>query len=200
MNLSVKSFHRRRNDLTGEKTLYVFSMAPSGYFPKFECSLPLFLMKTNTMKAFLALILLAAGVTGVFAQADTTSYPKERQEIRELLHQHKPGGLIDCNDFIAVGPKGDISFSHQQWLEVQKTEKLVFKSVQPVPGNEFIRIYEGNIAVVNLLISVQLVVDGRDVTIKVRRLEVYHKNASGWCRVAGQGTQVDETLFPVNSK
>lgn len=101
---------------------------------------------------------------------------------------------------IAVGPKGDISFSHQQWVEAQKREKLVFKSVRPVPGNEFIRIYDGTTAVINLLINVALVVDGRDVNIKVRRLEIYHKSADGWCRVAGQGTLVDEELFPVNSR
>jgi len=136
-------------------------------------------------------ILLVTCTNAVFAQVDTTSFPKERQEIRALLR--KP---MDCSDFIAVGPKGDISFSHQQWVEVQKKEKLVFKSVQPVPGNEFIRIYDGSVAVVNLLIDVKLLVDGQDVNIKVRRLEVYHKGANGWCRVAGQGTQVDEKLFP----
>jgi len=152
------------------------------------------------MKALLTAILLAIGTCSAFAQADTTSYPKERQEIKELLHRQKPGSTIDCNDFIAVGPKGDISFSHQEWLEVQKKEKLVFKSVQPVPGNEFIRIYDGSMAVVNFLIDVKLVIDEQDVNIKVRRLEVYHKSANGWCRVAGQGTQVDEKLFPVNDK
>jgi len=150
------------------------------------------------MKAFLTLILLTIMSIGVSAQIDTTSYPKERQEIRQLLRNQKPGTLIDCNDMVAVGPKGDISFSHQQWVEVQKKEKLVFKSVRPVPGNEFIRIYDGSTAVVNLLIDVNLVVDGHDVYIKVRRLEVYHKTAGTWCRVAGQGTQVDESLFPVD--
>ncbi|WP_147273617.1 nuclear transport factor 2 family protein [Pedobacter chinensis] len=146
------------------------------------------------------LILLIAGTCTVFAQVDTTSYPKERQEIRELLRHQKTGSLIDCDDFIAVGPKGDISFSHQEWVEVQKKEKLVFKSVQPVPGNEFIRIYEGSVAVVNFLIDVKLIVGGQDINIKVRRLEVYHKSTNGWCRVAGQGTEVDEKMFPVNSK
>jgi len=136
----------------------------------------------------------------VFAQIDTTSYPKERQELRNLMRQRKPDAVVDCNDFIAVGPKGDISFSHQQWQDVQSKEKLVFKSVQVVPGTEFIRIYDGTMGVVNFLIDVKLVVDGHDVSIKVRRLEVYHKNGSGWCRVVGQGTQVDETLFPVENK
>ncbi|GAB3953341.1 hypothetical protein GCM10028805_36860 [Spirosoma harenae] len=152
------------------------------------------------MKTLLTLFLLSLATTCVFAQLDTTSYPKERQAIRELLRHQQPGTLIDCADFIAVGPKGDISFSHQQWLAVQKKEKLVFKSVQPVAGHQFIRIYDGTTAVVNALIDVKLVVDGQDVTIKVRRLEVYHKAASGWCRVAGQGTQVDEKLFPVAGK
>ncbi|AKD53664.1 nuclear transport factor 2 family protein [Spirosoma radiotolerans] len=152
------------------------------------------------MKLVLTLLLISIATTSVFAQVDTSSYPNERQAIRELLRHQQPGTLIDCHDFIAVGPKGDISFSHQQWVEVQKKEKLVFKSVQPIAGNQFIRIYDGSMAVVNSLIDVKLVVDGQDVNIKVRRLEVYHKAAAGWCRVAGQGTQVDEKLFPVASK
>jgi hypothetical protein len=152
------------------------------------------------MKVLFILSFLILATCTVYAQLDTTSYPKERQEIRQILRNQKPGTLIDCDDMIAVGPKGDISFSHQQWVEAQKKEKLVFKSVRPVPGNEFIRIYDGTSAIVNLLIDVSLVIDGHDVNIKVRRLEVYHKTAGKWCRVAGQGTQVDENLFPVKSK
>ena len=149
------------------------------------------------MKALLILTLLLLGTISLYAQVDTTSYPTERQEIRKLLRNQRPGTPVDCNDMIAVGPKGDISFTHQEWVEAQKKEKLIFKSVRPVPGNEFIRIYDGTTAVVNLLINVNIVVDGRDLNIKVRRLEVYHKTSGNWCRVAGQGTQVDETLFPV---
>jgi hypothetical protein len=145
-------------------------------------------------------VLLALFVSyNAVAQIDTTSYPKERQEIRELMQNRKPDVQIDCKDFIAVGAKGDISFSHEAWQRVQSKEKVVFKSVRPVPGNEFIRIYDGNMAVVNFLINVRLEVDGREVNMKVRRLEVFHKTASGWCRVAGQGTEVDEKLFPVNA-
>lgn len=146
----------------------------------------------------LALSLLCS--CSVFAQIDTTSYPQERQELRNLMHQRKPDAVPDCKDFIAVGPKGDISFSHQQWQEAQGKEKLVFKSVQVMPGTEFIRIYDGTTGVVNFLIDVKLVVDGHDVNIRVRRLEVYHKSGGSWCRVAGQGTQVDEKLFPVEDK
>jgi hypothetical protein len=144
---------------------------------------------------FIALL----GSYQAWAQIDTTSFPKERQEIRQLMQQRKPDVPIDCPDFIAVGPKGDISFSHQEWKGVQAKEKLVFKSVRPVPGHEFIRIYEGKMAVVNFVANVQLVVDGQDVNLKVRRLEVYHKRPSGWCRVAGQGTEVDEKLFPIKT-
>ena len=145
-------------------------------------------------------VLLALFVSyNAIAQIDTTSYPKERQEIRELMRNRKPDVQIDCKDFIAVGAKGDISFSHEAWQSVQSKEKVVFKSVRPVPGNEFIRIYDGNMAIVNFLINVRLEVDGREVNMKVRRLEVFHKTASGWCRVAGQGTEVDEKLFPVKA-
>ncbi|MCK8495407.1 hypothetical protein M0L20_26315 [Spirosoma sp. RP8] len=151
------------------------------------------------MNKLIILFLVVLGSCNALAQIDTTSYPKERQEIRELMRHRKPDVPIDCNDFVAVGPKGDISFSHQQWQGVQAKEKLVFKSVRPVPGHEYIRIYEGKMAVVNFLADVQLVVDGQDVNLKVRRLEVYHKMSSGWCRVAGQGTEVDEKLFPVKT-
>lgn len=150
------------------------------------------------MKIIILFVLVLSGYN-VLAQIDTTSYPKERQEIRELMHVRKPDLAIDCNDFIAVGPKGDISFSRQQWQGVQAKQKLIFKSVQPVPGHEFIRIYDGKIAVVNFLANVQLEVDHQEVNIKVRRLEVYHKTSTGWCRVAGQGTEVDEKLFPVKA-
>ena len=131
------------------------------------------------------------------AQIDTAGYATERQEIRQLMRKQRPDVSIDCKDFIAVGPKGDISFSQQEWQEVQKKEKLVFKSVQVIPGHEFIRIYDGTTGVVNFLADVKLVVEGRDVNIRVRRIEVYHKTAGNWCRVAGQGTEVDEKMFPV---
>lgn len=133
----------------------------------------------------------------LYAQTDTTSYPEDRQALRKLIHESRPDSRIDCNDFIAVGPKGDISFSYNEWKVAQVKLKAVFKSVVPVPGHEFIRIYDGNMAVINFLAEVHLVVDGQDLHIKVRRLEVYHKSKAGWCRVAGQGTIVDENLFPV---
>lgn len=131
------------------------------------------------------------------AQIDTVSFPVERARIRELMRQRKSDIGVDCSDMIAVGPKGDISFSPQEWRNAQIKEKVVFKSVVVVPGTEYIRIYEGNMAVVNFLANVSLIVEGRDVNIMVRRLEVYHKSATSWCRVAGQGTEVDQRLFPV---
>lgn len=149
------------------------------------------------MKSLFTLALLLIFTSSLYAQVDTASYSKERQEIRKLLRNQRPGTMLDCNDMISVGPKGDISFTHQEWIDAQKKEKLIFKSVKAIPGNEFIRIYDGTTAVVNLMINVNIVVDGRDLNIKVRRLEVYHKTSGNWCRVAGQGTQVDETLFPV---
>lgn len=151
------------------------------------------------MKTIPFLFIILLHTFHAFAQIDTTSYATERQEIRDLMHSRRPGTSIDCKDFIAVGAKGDISFSHEQWQQAQTKEKVVFKSVNPVPGNEYIRIYDGNMAVVNFLINVQLLVDGRDVNLKVRRLEVFHKTSGKWCRVAGQGTEVDEKLFPVKS-
>jgi hypothetical protein len=148
-------------------------------------------------KAMMTALLLLAG-SAAFAQMDTVSYAPERREIKALLHT--PGGAngpAGCNDIIMVGAKGDISFSAQEHRAVQTKEKLVFKSVKPVPGTEIIRVYGGTSAVVNWLADVQLNVDGRDIALKVRRLEVYVKKAAGWCRVAGQGTEVDEKMFPL---
>jgi hypothetical protein len=150
-------------------------------------------MKTTLVTTLLLLI-----TTRAFAQMDTVSYAQERREIKALLH--RPGaanGPAACNDVIMVGAKGDISFSAQEHKAVQTKEKLIFKSVKPVPGTEIIRVYGGTTAVVNWLADVQLNVDGRDVALKVRRIEVYVRKAAGWCRVAGQGTEVDEQLFPI---
>ena len=146
---------------------------------------------------FLSLCFISATFASL-AQIDTTQYPAERQQIRNLLYKFVPGSDKSCSDFIAVGPKGDISFSRQEWIAAQVKMKATFKSVQVVPGSDVIRVYEGATAVVNFLAAVSLVVDGKDVTLKVRRLEVYHKTTTGWCMVAGQGTEVDEKLFPVN--
>ena len=151
------------------------------------------------MKSLLLVFISIPLAMSAAAQIDTSGYATERQEIRQLMRRQRPDVSIDCKDFIAVGPKGDISFSQQEWQEVQKKEKLVFKSVQVIPGNEFIRIYDGTTGVVNFLADVKLLVEGHDVNIKVRRLEVYHKTAGNWCRVAGQGTEVDEKMFPVKS-
>lgn len=53
---------------------------------------------------------------------DQLSYARERQEIRELMQHRKSDMPIDCSDFIAVGPNGDIPFSRQQWQRAQAQE------------------------------------------------------------------------------
>lgn len=149
------------------------------------------------MKHLIILFLFCAVATAGFAQIDTSSYPAQRREVLDLLHRGGPAKEKSCGDLIAVGPKGDISFSRKEWVEVQSKEKLVFKSFRIVPGSEIVRIYDGTCAVVNFLAEVGLEVAGKDISLKVRRLEVYHKTAAGWCLVAGQGTEVDEKMFPV---
>ncbi len=149
-------------------------------------------------KVFLLLACLQI-VIASHAQIDTTQYPAQRKEIQDLLQRGGPGTEKSCGDYIAVGPKGDISFSRQEWIAAQAKMKLVFKSLNVVPGSQVIRIYDGTTAVVNWLADVALVVAGKDINLKVRRLEIYHKTATGWCMVAGQGTQVDETIFPVKN-
>lgn len=149
------------------------------------------------MKQIGLLLTLLTISTLAFTQVDTLSYPEDRKAIWALIRQPQRAAPIDCSDFIAVGPKGDISFSRQQWIENQQKLKLTFKSLRIVDGTAFIRIYDGTTAVVNFLAAVELIVDKKNVQLKVRRLEVYHKSNGQWCRVAGQGTEVDEQLFPV---
>ncbi|MET0461616.1 MAG: hypothetical protein ABW007_00625 [Chitinophagaceae bacterium] len=151
------------------------------------------------MKQLIFIFLLCHVAARGFSQIDTSSYPVQRKEVLELLHNSGPGKDKSCGDLIAVGPKGDISLSRKEWAATQAKEQVVFKSIRIVPGSEVIRIYDGTSAVVNFLAEVALVAGGRDLSIKVRRLEVYHRTASGWCMVAGQGTEVDEKLFPVKS-
>jgi hypothetical protein len=151
------------------------------------------------MKKLLLSCLLAVGTLNAFAQIDTLKFPKERKEINALLHDptFKIQTQNDCNDFVSVGPKGDINYSLTQWRNSQGKEKLIFKSVKVVPGSEIVRIYDRTTAVVNWLADVQLNVQGHDIALKVRRLEVFIKKDGSWCMVAGQGTQVDEKLFPI---
>jgi hypothetical protein len=151
------------------------------------------------MKLIVSICLLIVGISNAFAQLDTLSFPKERKEVKALMQDpgFKAQTQNNCDDFISVGPKGDINYSLTQWKESQGKEKLVFKSVKVVQGTEIIRIYGPTTAVVNWLADVQLTVQGHDIALKVRRLEVFIKKGKEWCMVAGQGTQVDEKLFPV---
>ena len=151
------------------------------------------------MKKILIICALLTGSISAFAQLDTLSYPKERKEVIAFMHdpEFKVQTQHNCNDFVSVGPKGDINYSLPQWKGSQEKEKLVFKSVKVVPGTEIIRIYTATTAVVNWLADVQINVQGHDIALKVRRLEVFIKKNGSWCMVAGQGTQVDEKLFPI---
>ena len=149
------------------------------------------------MKKLIAVLCCNLAVIVGYTQVDTTAYPEQRQELLQVIRESGPGKEKSCGDLVAVGPKGDISLSRQQWIEAQKKQKLVFKSMRLVPGSEIVRVYDKTCGVVNFLLEVTLQVDGKEVMIKVRRLEVYHHTASGWCLVAGQGTEVDENIFPV---
>jgi len=152
------------------------------------------------MKKLLFTCLSVAITVSSYAQIDTLNFPKERREIKTLMHdpEFKAQTQKDCNDLVTVGPKGDINYSLTQWKDSQVKEKLIFKSVTIVPGSEIIRIYGPATAVVNWLADVHLNIQGNDIAIKVRRLEVFIKKEGSWCMVAGQGTQVDEKLFPIH--
>jgi hypothetical protein len=149
------------------------------------------------MKRILFFVFFTITTAAAYAQIDTVSYPEQRKQLLELLHKSGPGTEKSCGDLVAVGPKGDISLSRKEWVAAQSKEQVVFRSVRIVPGTEIVRIYDGTAAVVNSLADVALAVGGRDINLKLRRLEVYHKTPAGWCMVAGQGTGVDEKLFPV---
>lgn len=148
------------------------------------------------MKKFIILLVFSGLFVSAGAQIDTTSFPDQRRELMELLHR-PPAGDKSCGDLVAVGPKGDLSLSRKQWGAAQSKQQVLFKSIVIIPGSEIIRVYDKTTGVVNYAATVSLVVAGKDVMIKVRRLEVYHHTASGWCMVAGQGTEVDEQVFPV---
>lgn len=152
------------------------------------------------MKTIKILLTWAFGFVSIYASAqiDTISYAKERKEIKAIVHDPKSSAnsAATCMDIVMVGAKGDISFDDKEIKGARAQEKVVFQSVNLVPGTEIIRIYNASTAVVNWLADVKLKVDGKDVSMKVRRLEVYIKKQGNWCRVAGQGTEVDEHLFP----
>jgi hypothetical protein len=58
------------------------------------------------------LIVIGIALTGS-AQIDTASFPEQRKQILDLLHHAGPGTEKSCGDLVAVGPKGDISFSRK---------------------------------------------------------------------------------------
>ncbi|RYY54720.1 MAG: hypothetical protein EOO09_13325 [Chitinophagaceae bacterium] len=150
------------------------------------------------MKKTILVVCSCIAFFSAFAQVDTTAYPEQRRELLAIIRESGPGKEKSCGDLVAVGPKGDLSLSRQQWIKAQKKQQVVFKSMRLVPGTEIVRVYDKTCGVVNFLLEVSLLVAGKDVTVKVRRLEVYHHGTAGWCMVAGQGTEVDETIFPVN--
>lgn len=148
----------------------------------------------KTRLHLLITIVFCLSFASVRAQMDTVSFPKERGEIKAIVHSNNNSAL--GKDVIMVGAKGDISFTQEELKGARAQQKLIFKSVTPVFGSEIIRIYNATTAVVNWLAAVELQVDGHDVSLKVRRIEVYIKKDAKWNRVAGQGTEVDQTLFP----
>jgi hypothetical protein len=88
------------------------------------------------MKNIIITCLLSMITTAALAQIDTLSFPKERREVQAILHDptDKANDAAACGDMVAVGPKGDISFSVQDTKGVRSKEKLIFKAVKPVSG------------------------------------------------------------------
>ena len=63
-----------------------------------------------------------------------------------------------------------------------------FKSVTPVPGSYFLRIYNGDAAIRNSMLDVVFEAPKGILSLRVLRIENYIKQKGKWYLVAGQGT------------
>lgn len=123
---------------------------------------------------------------------DTTSYPKDRKAIDELSMKinFTDSSMYYNDDYIAVGPEGKVSYGFNEWRTGFMDNGAKFKSVSPVPGSTILRIYNGDAAVRNSILSVVFDTPNGELAIKVVRTETFIKRKGKWYFVAGQGTRV----------
>ncbi len=116
-----------------------------------------------------------------------TNYPEERKTIEEMSNKQDSSKVLE-GDYIGVGADGKIFYSFIK--EFQNTDGWKFKSVTPLPGTHFLRVYNGNAAVRNVVVDVVFETPKGDFPIRVARTETYIKQKGKWYQVSGQGTIV----------
>lgn len=122
---------------------------------------------------------------------NTTDYPEERKAIDSL--RYLPDSATHLNDdYIAVGPEGRISYGLKQWQQGFATTAVKFKGVKLLPGANFMRVYNGDVAVKNMIVDVVFDTPKGDMYITVIRTETYIKQKGKWYFVGGQGTKKAE--------
>ncbi len=120
---------------------------------------------------------------------NTTDYPEDRKAIGLL--RTIPDSLRHLNDdYLAVGPTGEIAYGLEQWKKGILDAGFTFKSVKPVPGMSVLRIYNGDAAVSHNVMDVVLATPNGDINMKVVRMECYIKINGKWYFVQGQGTRL----------
>ncbi|MBD1395077.1 nuclear transport factor 2 family protein [Mucilaginibacter glaciei] len=130
----------------------------------------------------------AAPFTPPAGKYNTTNYPAERKAIEAL--RMLPDSATHLNDdYIAVGPEGRISYGLKQWQEGFATTAVKFKGVTPLWGSCFMRVYNGDTAVKNIIADVLFDTPKGDQYITVIRTETYIKQNGKWYFVGGQGTR-----------
>jgi hypothetical protein len=90
----------------------------------------------------------------------------------------------------------DLLYTHSNGLQETKEEhisniksgKLIYQSIEPEEVN--VRLFRKS-AVVNGHIRVKVVLDGRDVNIRLRYLNMYVKTGDGWQLVAWQSARTE---------
>jgi uncharacterized protein YchJ len=120
---------------------------------------------------------------------NTTNYPEERKAIEAL--RILPDSATHLNDdYIAVGPEGHISYGLKEWQQGFATTGVKFKGVTPFLGASFMRVYNGDTAVKNMIADVLFDTPKGDMYITVIRTETYIKQNGQWYFVGGQGTKL----------
>lgn len=118
---------------------------------------------------------------------NTTNYPEERKAIEEMSNKQDSSKVLK-SDYIGVGADGKVDYSFTK--EFQNADGWKFKSVTPLPGTHFLRVYNGNAAIRNVVVDVVFDTPKGNFPIRVARTETYIKQQGKWYMVSGQGTIV----------
>ena len=118
---------------------------------------------------------------------NTANYPEERKAIEEMSSKQDSSKTL-TGDYIGVGADGKIAYSFTE--EFRNTNGWKFKSVTPLPGTHFLRVYNADAAVRNVVVDVVFDTPKGDLPLRVARTETYIKQQGKWYMVSAQGTMV----------